>query len=475
MKRFPFIRLFILLGWIIAALFVAIPLAAFAQSVSAEAASPMTGTLQSGIPVHGVVSSPKGVSYTFKAVAGQHVTLAITKPHVSPSGNRLQMNVYDSSGGQDANGVYITTYPTEIDFTPNSNQAGTTTVAITPYDSGTTGSFTLTYAKDVTGSLTSGVAVNGAIKYAGQHADYTFTAVANEHVTLAITNPNVSPSGNRLQMNVYDSSGGQDANGVYITTYPTEIDFTPNSNQAGTTTVVISPYDFETTGSFTLTYATDVTGKLTSGIPVNGAIIYAGQHADYTFMAVAGKHVTLAITNPNVSPSGNRLQMNVYDSSGGLDANGVYITAYPTEIDFTPTADEAGLTTVVISPYDFETTGSFTLTYAKDVTGKLTSGVAVAVKIKFAGQHADYTFMAVAGVPVRLAVTNPHVFPSGNRLIMNVYDSSGAQDTNGVYISTSPTEIDFTPTADEAGLTTVVISPYDFETTGTLTLTYTAG
>jgi hypothetical protein len=167
--------------------------------------------------------------------------------------------------------------------------------------------------------------------------------------------------------------------------------------------------------------------------------------------------------------------MNVYDSSSGQDANGVLINTSATEIDFTPTSTEAGLTTVVISPYNFGTTGSFTLTYARDVTGGLTSGVAKTGKIKYEGQHADYTFKAVAGVPVTLAITNPHVSPSGNSLQMNVYDSSGNQDANGVLINTSPTEIVFTPTSTEAGLTTVVISPYNFGTTGSFTLTYTAG
>ena len=52
--------------------------------------------------------------------------------------------------------------------------------------------------------------------------------------------------------------------------------------------------------------------------------------------------------------------MQVYNSSGN-DASGVYINTSPTEIDFTPTSTEAGITTVVISPYNFETTGSFTL------------------------------------------------------------------------------------------------------------------
>jgi hypothetical protein len=221
---------------------------------TAVAAALGSTPLTSGKPVHGVVSAAAGVSYTFTAVAGKHVTLAITNPDVSPAGDNLQMQVYDSGGAADANGVYISTSPTEIDFTPTSTEAGTTTVVISPYNSGTTGSFTLTYATDVTGTLTSGVAVNGALKYAGRHAVYTFTAVTGEHVTLAITNPDVSPAGDNLQMQVFDASGAADANGVYISTSPTEIDFTPTSTEAGKTTVVISPYNFETTGSFTLTY-----------------------------------------------------------------------------------------------------------------------------------------------------------------------------------------------------------------------------
>ena len=162
-------------------------------------------------------------------------------------------------------------------------------------------------------------------------------------------------------MQVYDSSGA-DVGGVYINSGPTEVDFTPTAAEAGTTTVVISPYQFESTGSFTLTYATDVTGTLTSGVPTNGAIEFGGQHAVYTFNAVAGQPVTLAITNPKVSPSSDSLQMQVYDSSGA-DIGGVYINTSPAEIQFTPTSAEAGPTTVVISPYQFESTGSYTLTY----------------------------------------------------------------------------------------------------------------
>ena len=480
MKRLPFKRQLIILGFIFAALCVAIPVAAFAKSTSGAShhlfTNPVSGgALTSGKPVNGVVSTPDGISYTFTAVTNKHVTLSITNPQVSPSGTDLQMNVYDSSGNADVSTTYISTSATETDFTPTVSEAGTTTVVISPYNTGTTGSFTLTYAKDITGKLTSGVAVTRAIKIAGQHVVFTFTAVTNQHLTLSITHPHVSPTGTDLQMNVYDSSGNADVSTTYISTSPTEADFTPTINDAGLTTVVISPYNFETTGSFTLTYALDITGALTSGIPVTGTLLYAGQHADYTFTAVTNQHITLAITNPLVSPSGTDLQMNVYDSSGNADVSTTYISTSPTEADFTPTASEAGLTTVVISPYNFETTGSFTLTYAKDITGKLTSGVPVTKDIKIAGQHADFTFTAVAGVTVTLSITNPHVSPTGTDLQMNVYDSSGNADASTAYISTSPVQIVFTPTSSEAGPTTVIISPYNFETTGSFTLTYTAG
>jgi hypothetical protein len=312
--------------------------------------------------MEGAVTGPAGVDYTFTAVAGQHVTVAITSPHVAPSGDRLQMKVLDSSGAEDKGGVVFNTTPTEIDFTPTSAEAGLTTVVIGPYDTGATGAFTLTYATDVTGELTSGVATSGAISIAGQHAAYTFSAVAGEHVTVALTSPLVEPLGDRLQMQVLDSSGAEDKGGVVFNTTPTEIDFTPTSTTAGTTTVLIGAYDFETLGNFTLTYAKDVKGALTSGVPTEGAIAVAGQHADYTFKAIVGRHVTLAVTSPDVSPMGQRLGMQVLDSSGAEDAGGVVFSTSPTDIEFTPSSLQAGPTTVVISPYDFQTTGSFVVT-----------------------------------------------------------------------------------------------------------------
>ncbi len=336
------------------------------KGVSSGTGSAGQGLLTSGVPVRGDVRSAAGVTFKFDAVAGHHVTLAITSPHLAPPGGSLQVQVYNRSRATDVNGVTFSTGPTEIDFTPTATQAGLTTVVISPYNGqGTTGSFDLTYAKDVTGKLKSGVPVAGTITWEGQDADYTFEAVAGQHVALAITNPHLSPSGDSMQVQVYDSSGATDVNGVTFSTGPTEVDFTPTATQAGLTSVVISQYNGQgTTGKFDLTYAKDVTGELKPGVPVTGTIAWAGQDAGYTFTAVAGAPVTLAITNPHLSPSGDSMQVQVYDSSGASDANGAAFSTSPTEIQFTPTAAQAGPTTVVISQYNGQgTTGSFTLTY----------------------------------------------------------------------------------------------------------------
>jgi hypothetical protein len=327
---------------------------------SAASASVATATkLTSGKAVQGKVTSASGVEYTFTGVTGQHVTLAITKPKIAPSGDSLQINAYDASGAN-LDSTTFSTSPTDINFAPTTYEAGTITVVVSPYNSGATGSFTLTYSTDVTGTLTSGTPVNGALKYEGQNADYTFTGVAGQHVTLAITKPEVT-SGDSLQINAYDASGAN-LDSTTFSTSPTEIDFAPTTYEAGTITVVISQYNSGATGSFTLTYATDVTGTLKSGTPVNGALKYEGQNADYTFTGVAGRSVTLAITNPNVAPSGYSLQVNAYDPSDA-DLDSTTFSTSPTTIEFTPTSTQAGTITVVISQYNSGATGSFTLKY----------------------------------------------------------------------------------------------------------------
>ena len=209
-----------------------------------------SGLLTSGVPVTGHVRSAAGVTYKFIAVAGQHITLAISNPHVS---NQLAIGVFDSSGAQVVGWTGFSTTPIEVDYTPNGSQAGISKVEIVQSSGdGATGMFTLTYAKDVTGKLASGITRDLDIAYGGQNADYTFTAVAGQHLTLSVTNPHISA---QLTIGVFDSSGAQVVGWTGFSTGPVEVDYTPNGSQTGLTTVVITQNSGDAaTGSFTLTY-----------------------------------------------------------------------------------------------------------------------------------------------------------------------------------------------------------------------------
>ena len=152
------------------------------------------------------------------------------------------------------------------------------------------------------------------------------------------------------------------ANWTAFTTTPIRVDFTPTSSQAGPTKVEIAGWnDDGATGTFDLTYATDMTGGLKSGVPVPVVIKFAGQEAYYTFNAVAGRAVALAISNPNVSA---QFGIAAFDSSGAQVANWTAFTTTPVDVDFTPTASQAGPTKVEIAGWkDDGATGTFTLKY----------------------------------------------------------------------------------------------------------------
>jgi hypothetical protein len=325
------------------------------------------GVLKNHHPVNGVMGTPDGVSYTFKAVAGRHVTLAATNVSVIPESSGLTLSAYDSHGDADVPGIQIFTGQNhEIDFTPTAAQAGPTTVVIGPWNAGATGSFTLTMARDLTGTLASGTAVRPNLRFGGQHADYTFTAVAGQHVTVAAFNGNFVPQFQGMTLDVFGADGVRVAPGVQFYTGQTHsIDYTPTAAQAGLTHVVITPYNYETTGKFTLAYAADSERRLTLAKPVAGNLKFAGQHVLYSFRIKAGQPADILITNTFIHPNdAAALAMGVYDANGGL-INGTYYlkNGSDTQVYFVPTAEQAGIGSVGISPYTAGSTGTFTITY----------------------------------------------------------------------------------------------------------------
>lgn len=114
----------------------------------AEAGPVNGGVLTSGKPVYGIVSAAAGIKYTFTAVAGKHVTVAITQGDVFPYPQELSIQAFDSKGAADTKRTYFGNGGSiPISFTPTAGEAGTTTVIIRPYSvyPQATGSFTITY------------------------------------------------------------------------------------------------------------------------------------------------------------------------------------------------------------------------------------------------------------------------------------------------------------------------------------------
>ena len=246
----------------VAVCLVLVPAAGAETGVASVGGGPVNGgALSSGKPVGGAVSAAAGIEYTFTAVAGKHVTVAITQADVSPYPQQLSVQAFDSKGAADTKPADFGDNNNDVDvnFTATAAEAGTTTVIVRPSsaDPGATGSFTITYAKDVTGKLTSGTAKAGAIAWEGQRAEYTFTAVAGKHVTITMTNADISPYPAELSIQAFDSKGAADTKPAHFGNGgSTPLRFTPTAPEAGTTTIVIRPYSAypQATGGFTITY-----------------------------------------------------------------------------------------------------------------------------------------------------------------------------------------------------------------------------
>src|SRR5207247_1179436 len=142
--------------------------------VGAQASTVSGGQLYSGKSVKATISTAgQQIKYTFSATAGKHVTFQITQFNFSngSSGGLVTLN-FREPGSTSTYKSCSFSDDGYCDFiTP---LTGTWTVKLVPY-SGSVGSLTLTFARDVaTVALTSGTPVATTIKFEGQHAGYTF-------------------------------------------------------------------------------------------------------------------------------------------------------------------------------------------------------------------------------------------------------------------------------------------------------------
>jgi len=286
--------------WILASCPILLSVFVVLVPAAAQARTVAGGQLSSGKPVKATISTRgQQIKYTFSGTARKHVTFQVT--HFNFSSGSSPGSFYLKFRKPGSTSDYKSCFFTDngyCDFTTPAT--GTWKVNVVP-NSSSVGSMTLTFARDVaTRALTSGTPVTTTIKYQGQHAGYTFSGTANEHVTFQVTQFNFSDGSSPGSFYLYFYKPGSTS--VYKSCFFTDngyCDFTPPLT--GTWTVKLVP-NGAPVGIMTLTYANDVaTHALTSGTPVTTTIKFEGQHAGYTFTTGAGATKTFDVTQFNFS------------------------------------------------------------------------------------------------------------------------------------------------------------------------------
>lgn len=360
--------------------------------------SPSCGTLTAGTAMTLTIGVKQKITCAWPAVAGHHVTFDISSAKFNPGGASGSLTLHDPAG----RAVQLIDF-SGTDFLEDTPATTGTYTAVFAGNGLASGTVTATFAKDITGTLTSGTAVTVPLRHRGQHAVYTWPAVANHHVTFDMAtatfqnsfDPNLA--GGSLAVNTPTGTNVAllDFNGTNFR------DYTPLTT--GTYTAVFAG-NAGSTGTIAATFAKDLTGTLTSGAAVTIPLRFRGQQAVYTWPAVDDHHVTFDIAtatfhnsfDPNLAGGSMAQNLPTGPNVDLLDFSGTNFRG------FTPV--KTGNYTAVFSG-NAGSTGTISVTFAKDITGSFTVGATVTTALRFRGQQAVYTWPAVAGRSVTFDVS----------------------------------------------------------------------
>jgi YD repeat-containing protein len=423
-------------------------------SVAGPPPDVVTTIVPNGEPVIVTMTSGQNARLNFDGTAGQRVSLEfgnvfITVSKVSILNTTNGTMVYDFiySGGSVRFIDTITlpdtgAYAVYVD--PLENYAGSMTLTL--YD----------VPPDIAESLTIGGPPLPLSLTPGQNAVITFEGVADQHVSLNITDANIPFS----YVYVYRPDGLAETSGVIG--FGGQLFSNINLSTTGTYRIVIDPYG-SYSGNLTLSlYETnqpEILATITPGVPLELNFPQAEQNARVSFEATAGQKFILDFTNITVSSSRVTL----------LAPNGSFVSG-PTVINYPgrPVAFEdlpvSGTYKILVDPQS-ASVGSMTLTLTEvlDLNSSfVVNGPPVTITTTSI-QNARLTFNGTAGH--RLFLTFSDLTMSPNLSILNPDDSVLTSDIqmggnlSGLDVQNLPT----------TGVYTLVIDANEFES-GTVTI-----
>jgi large repetitive protein len=388
---------------------------------------PVTGS----VPVGGSANAAlglrgQGARYTFSGSGGQHLSLCVTETNGQISSASIK--ILDPFGNTLKTGSLGAT---PLTCTGCNGYAGTTTVdsgllpatgtysvliqqtGLPPFDTdrmtpylGGSGTLALELTELQPGT---GATANINTTVPGQVASTTFAAAAGQTVSVAFTNPVLSPSGaTTFWINLYAPNGAHVSGVSCWSAGSCDVLHVRQLPQTGTYRVDVTPPSTHTI-SGTLTIASALTGALAPSVPFNAIASVAGQGAHLSFIATQGQTFTVALSSLSTTPANSRMYMNVYNAAGAIVANS---STTSSNLTFNLPNLAAGTYYVWVAP-QYAVTSTMQVTLHPRVGGTLQAdGTPASFSTTASGQAAYFDFAATAGQSVSVAIQNVVLTPS---------------------------------------------------------------
>jgi hypothetical protein len=360
-----------------------------------------------------VSTAGEDVRFAFDGVAGERVSLKFSGVTIGTSSCcSAKASILKPDGSALVSGVNVGTSGAFVD-TRTLPTDGRYTIVVDP-QSGASGSLTATLydvPPDATGPIVpGGEPATIATSVPGQNARLTFFGNAAQRISFKLTNVTIgtAPSSS-AKVSILRPDGltllspaqfGLNGGFVDVRTLPV----------AGTYTMVIDPQQ-GAVGSVTVTLydvPPDATGSIAPGGPaVSIGTTVPGQDASLFFQGVAGRRISVKLTNVTIGSSCcSTAKISIVRPDGltlvsptqfGLNGGFVDVRTLPVsgtyEIQIDPQSNAVGSATVTL--YD-----------VVDLTGSVTvNGPSLALSLSVPGQSARVTFSGTAGQSVSLRLT----------------------------------------------------------------------
>jgi YD repeat-containing protein len=406
----------------------------------------------------------QNASLTFGGTSGQKVSLSLSAGTYTNGYCNLTLKNPDGTTLTNApGGCSGTTYYVD---TVTLSQTGTFTIFIDPQGTKTGGvTVQVNSDSDVTGTIIpGGPAVTVTTTAPGQDVRLTFSAAANQRVSLVTTNVTYSALVNLVRPNgttqaTILSAVGCSNPGCFMDTQVLAT--------AGTYTLWVQ-HSGSSFGSATIQLydvPADATATVTiGGSPASIATTVPGQNASLTFGGTSGQKVSLSFTAGTYSTC--NLTIKNPDGTSLTTAYGGCAGA--TNYVDTVTLSQTGTYTIFIDPQGAGTGGvTVQVNNDADVTGTITiGGSAITFTTSTPGQNALYTFSGNSGQPVTVHLTSNTfglvtvslLSPSGSTLTTSSMSASSFNLASQTLSTTGTFTVKVDPNGSRTGSITVSVT-----------------